>query len=104
MTAPDHLQAAGRRVWDVTTCTPNFDQRDVHLLTTLCEVTDLMEAARQRVIRDMTDDKAHASYARLVDKQKQLLDAFGLTPRSRVKLGEVPRDEVADEMRNFAMN
>lgn len=102
MTAPSHLKAAGLRVWDAVSGSPNFDPRDEHLLTTLCEVTDLMDESRQRVLREMSDDKAHASYARLVDKQKQLLDAFGLTPRSRVKLGEAPRDEAADEMRNFA--
>lgn len=104
MTAPDHLKVAGLRVWESVTAASNFDARDTVLLQTLCEVTDLMDAARARVIAAMDDDKAHASYARLVDKQKQLLDAFGLTPRSRVKLGEVPRDEAADEMRNFAMN
>lgn len=98
------LKAAGQKVWDAVTAAPNFDARDTVLLQTLCEVTDLMDAARQRVIAAMDDDKAHASYARLVDKQKQLLDAFGLTPRSRVKLGEAPRDEAADDIRNFAMN
>lgn len=79
-----------------------FDPRDVHILATLCDVADLEAQARTSVKSDPLDAKAHASYARLVDKKLQLLDAMALTPKSRRKLGEVPVDEVAEQMRDFA--
>lgn len=101
MTPPDHLRDAGLKMWVAITA-DRFDPRDAHLLTSLCDITDLEVAAREAVRANIADDKAHAAYARLIDKKHKLLDAMGLTPRSRAKLGEVPADEVADDIRNFA--
>lgn len=103
MTAPTHLKVAGLALWEDVT-SRQFDPRDAHLLATLCDIADLEAAAREAVQRNIADDKAHAAYARLVDKKHKLLDAMGMTPRSRVKLGEVPVDDVAEDIRNFAMN
>lgn len=91
-------------MWEAITSNQRFDSRDVYLLESLCDVTDLEAAARAAVAADITNDKAHAAYARLVDKKHKLLDSFGFTPRSRAKLGEVPVDEVAEDIRNFATN
>lgn len=96
------FETEGQKVWDAVSKLPGFDQRDVHLLQTLCNVADLETAALRAIKADVTNDKAHAVYARIVDKKHKLLDAFGLTPRSRLKLGEAPVDEVADDIREFA--
>lgn len=88
-------------MWDQITSRENFDPRDVYLVETLCEVADLKAKARAAVVADMSDPKAHTSYARLVDKHLQLLDALGMTPKSRHKLGEEPVNKAADEMTEF---
>jgi phage terminase small subunit len=102
MTPPTHLEAAGKAMWSEITGRPAFDPRDTYLVETLCEVADMKAKARVAVLADMSCPKAHASYARLVDKQLTLLDALGMTPKSRFKLGEEPKDDAADEMRAFA--
>lgn len=102
---PAHLDDVGASAWHEAiarlTAARIFDARDLQVVESYAELVQLERAAWGFAMANPANDKANLNYARLQKQRLAMLDAMGLSAKSRAKLGIERTDEAADEMAAF---